>query len=175
MIRSLSLRTRLAIASTRASGLAPAREAVDRAVEVERVRVPVLALDRVLRGVREPDPARAVVPEREVDADREPDPEREVDPEREPDPEPDAGREVEPEREALVLRPPARPVEPLLEALLRDRVERGEDEPDPLEPEVPRLGCGIRSLSFAWGCGRDPTCFFATSDRTVPRVLMCDE
>ncbi|HWD64553.1 MAG TPA: hypothetical protein VG405_05220 [Solirubrobacteraceae bacterium] len=92
----MSLRTRLATASIRASELALALAAVERA-ELERERLAVLPPDLVARVEREPEL------DREVPLDRELDPERELAPEREP--------EAELERGELALRVLDRPDE----------------------------------------------------------------
>lgn len=146
MMRSLSLRSRLEMASSRASGLAARLE------EVERERLPE---DRLPDEAERDEPERAELerdePERD-DVDRD-----ELDRDAlEEDREPELLRVPEPEREDVL-----RPLElPPLALVLRERVEREDDEPELLEPEepleleVPRLGCGIELSPCTWGCYR---------------------
>lgn len=121
-------------------------EAAERVVEVERERLEPDRLDLAVE--REPEPDREPVPEREED-----DAEREPEPDREPDEE--LAREVLAlevlAREVLALRLLDRPAELPPDWLARERVERDDDEPEPLELEVPRLGCGIGSVSLFRG------------------------
>jgi hypothetical protein len=175
MIRSLSLRTRFAIASMRTSGVPPALAAVER-LAVDRDRLAVLEPDFVLRADREPvaerDPEleRDPVPERDPEPDRDPPAER-VDADRELDREPDP--DAEPERDELVFRLLDRAPELPLDAEDFDRVERDDDELEPLEPEAPRLGCGIDLSPWLGGVRRHPTVFFslrATAPAAPPRA-----
>lgn len=136
------------MASRRASGL-PAR--LD---EVERERLPE---DRL------PDEAERDEPERD-------EPDRDVEREEldrdalEEDREPELWRVPEPDREDVL-----RELElPPLALVLRERVEREDDEPEllepdePPEPEAPRLGCGIKLSPCSWGLlPRHPTDFCA--------------
>jgi hypothetical protein len=113
MIRSLSLRRRVAMASIRGSGLAARRAELDRLLDGERDWP---AVDREEADRDEPEADREAVPERD------PDPER------------------------AVLRPLVEPDDPLLALVLRDRDDPEPlDFEEPLELEVPRLGCGIDS------------------------------
>ena len=106
------------MASIRGSGPAARRAELDRLLDVE--------------------PDRPAVDREEADRDEadrdEPEADREAVPERDPDP------------ERAVLRPLVEPDAPLLALVLRDRDDPEPlDFEEPLELEVPRLGCGIDS------------------------------
>lgn len=133
----------MATASIRASELALALAAVER-LELARERLAVPPADLVARVERDPELEREVPLDREGLPERALDPDRELEAEREP--------EAELERGELALRVVDRPEELAPDLVDRDRGDRDDEELEPLEPDVPRLACGIRCLSLPWGC-----------------------